>query len=251
MGVGSQRKQLTEESAASEWKEIRKQCSRVRFFGNIGVSQLASIGVDSVRRLADSLDAEAMIVHTNPLQEVLQPEGTPQFRGGLKALEKLCRDLGRPVIVKETGCGFSEPTLRRLMGLGVAAVDVSGIGGTHWGRVEGGRSQPGSMLHQAAQTFADWGESTVDSLVAAVELKADYSVWASGGVRTGLDAAKLIAMGAEMVGFAKPIIEAALKGEEFLDKQMATFEYELKVAMFCTGSSTVAQLRNKNVWEVQ
>lgn len=252
MGVGSQRKQLSDTSAEAEWKEIRKQCSRVRFFGNIGVSQLAQAGIDGVRRLADSLEAEAMIVHTNPLQEALQPEGTPNFKGGLKALEKLCRELERPVIVKETGCGFSQSTLKRLMNLGVAVVDVSGIGGTHWGRVEGGRSQPGSLLHTAAQTFADWGESTVGSLMRALELKPDYAVWASGGVRTGLDVAKLVAVGAKMVGLAKPIIEAALDGEEVLDKRMATIEYELKVAMFCTGSSTIAQLQEqKRVWEVR
>lgn len=250
MGVGSQRKQLNDVSAEAEWKEIRKQCSRVRFFGNIGLSQLAQAGTDGVRRLADSLEAEAMIVHTNPLQEVLQPEGTPNFKGGLKALEKLAKEIGIPVIVKETGCGFSEPTLKRLMNIGLAAVDISGVGGTHWGRVEGGRSKPGSMLHHAAQTFANWGESTVQSLSSAVALNPDYAVWASGGVRTGLDAAKLVAMGAEMVGLAMPIIEAALQGEDALDKRMATIEYELKVAMFCTGSSKVAQLRDKHIWEV-
>lgn len=250
MGVGSQRKQLSDASAELEWKEIRKQCSRVRFFGNIGVAQLTSAGVDGVRRLADSLEAEAMIVHTNPLQEALQPEGTPNFKGALKALEILCKDLGLPVIVKETGCGFSKATLARLLNTGVAAVDVSGMGGTHWGRVEGGRSKPGSLLNQTALTFADWGESTVDSTLHAVGLKPDYEIWASGGVRSGLDVAKLIAMGAKMVGLAKPIIEAALEGEEALDKRMSTLEYELKVAMFCTGSSTVASLREKRVWEV-
>jgi isopentenyl-diphosphate delta-isomerase len=247
MGVGSQRKQLSDVNASAEWQEIRKQCPRVRFFGNIGLTQLIRENTSNIRRLLESLGAEAMIVHTNPLQEVLQPEGTPQFRGGLKALEKLCRELDAPVIVKETGCGFSRETLKRLTGLGVYAVDVSGLGGTHWGRVEGGRSQTGSVLKAAAETFKDWGISTVDSMESAIAMKPDFRVWASGGVRSGLDAAKLVAMGAEMVGMAKPIIEAAIKGEEALDIRMSTFEYEFRTAMFCVGTKTVKDLREKSV----
>lgn len=248
MGVGSQRRQLSDKQADLEWKEIRKSCPRVRFFGNIGIAQLIQTSVADVRRLADSLEAEAMIVHTNPLQECMQPEGTPQFAGGYRALERLVKELGLPVIVKETGCGFSENTLRRLRGTGVAVVDVSGFGGTHWGRVEGGRSQAGDPLQLAAETFADWGIPTVDSLLTAVRVEPDYDVWASGGVRSGLDAAKLVAMGAKMVGLAKPIIEAALDGEEALDRRMALLEYELKTALFCTGARNFKELREKKVW---
>ncbi len=248
MGVGSQRRQLTDPAADAEWTKIRKACSRVRFFGNIGLAQLIRSKVEEIRRLADTLEAEAMFVHANPLQECMQPEGTPQFAGGLKALERLVKELGLPVIVKETGCGFSEPTLRRLNGIGVAAVDVSGLGGTHWGRIEGGRSKAGDPLQRAAETFRDWGVSTVESLLTAKRLETDYDVWASGGVRTGLDAAKLLAMGASMVGLAKPLIEAALEGEEALDARMALLEYELKTAMFCTGSKDLKELQEKIVW---
>lgn len=248
MGVGSQRRQLTDKQADQEWKQIRKSCPSVRFFGNIGIAQLIKTPVADVRRLADTLEAEAMIVHTNPLQECMQPEGTPQFAGGLKALETLVKEIGLPVIVKETGCGFSEATLKRMRGIGIAAVDIGGFGGTHWGRVEGGRSPRGEKLSLAADTFADWGVPTVESLAAAVKLESDYEVWASGGVRSGLDAAKLLAMGAKMVGLAKPVIEAALQGEEALDKRMELLEYELKTAMFCTGVKTVQELREKRVW---
>lgn len=252
MGVGSQRRQLSDPHADREWKEIRKQCPRVRFFGNIGLAQLISIGLDDVRRLADSLEASAMIVHTNPLQECLQPEGTTQFRGGFAALERLVRsfEIARiPVVLKETGCGFSKATLKRLNGIGLSAVDVAGFGGTHWGRIEGGRSKPESLLREASETFANWGISTVDSLLAAVDLKPDYEVWASGGVRSGLDAAKLLAMGAKMVGIAQPVIEAALEGEPSLDRRLERFEFEMKTAMFCTGTRTVAELREKRTWE--
>jgi isopentenyl-diphosphate Delta-isomerase len=260
MGVGSQRRQLTDRSADLEWSKIRKACPRVKFFGNIGLAQLIRSNVDDIRRLADTLEAEAMIVHTNPLQECMQPEGTPQFKGGLRSLEQLARGLGLPVIVKETGCGMSKETLRKLNGLGVAAVDVSGLGGTHWGRIEGGRSKPGDKLHSVAETFGDWGIGTVDSLVSAMELKSesglDYEVWASGGVRTGLDAAKLSAMGARLVGLAKPIIEAALNGEEALDARMEQLETELKTALFCMGVASIRQLEElqsstgeKRVWD--
>jgi isopentenyl-diphosphate delta-isomerase len=250
MGVGSQRRQLFDAKASREWQEIRKATPTVRLFGNIGLAQLIVTGVEAVRGLAESLEAEAMIVHTNPLQECLQPEGTPHFKGGLKSIEKLVRELGLPVIIKETGCGFSERTLQRLNGMGVAAVDVAGLGGTHWGRIEGGRSKPGQKLHEAALTFGDWGVSTVESLETALRLKPDYQVWASGGVRSGLDAAKLVAIGAQMVGVARPVIEAALKGEEALDQRLELFEYELKTALFCTGSKTVRELRERRQWEV-
>jgi len=251
MGVGSQRRQLFDASAASEWKEIRKQCRRVRLFGNIGLSQVIRVGTDVVRALVDSLEGEAMIVHLNALQECLQPEGTPMFAGGLKAIEKLCREIGVPVVIKETGCGMSGETLLRLKNLGIAAVDVGGLGGTHWGRVEGERSDEGSLLRNAADTFADWGVSTVDSLLHAKSVQPDYAVWASGGVRSGLDAAKLIAMGAQMVGLAQPIIAAALKGEESLDQRMAQIEFELKTSMFCTGSKTIGELQEKDLWHRQ
>ena len=249
MGVGSQRRQLTDVNADHEWSKIRKACPKVHFFGNIGLAQLILTDVSDVRRLADTLEADAMFVHTNPIQECMQPEGTPQFRGGLKALEKLVNELGLPVIVKETGCGFSPATLARLNNLGLAAVDVSGLGGTHWGRIEGGRSKTGDALSSIAETFGDWGISTVDSVIAAKELEPDFEIWASGGVRSGLDAAKLLALGSRMVGFAKPIIEAALNGEEALDSRMAQLEHELKIALFCTGSRTIAELQEKRKWQ--
>jgi isopentenyl-diphosphate delta-isomerase len=204
--------------------------------------------IERVQKLADDLEASAMIIHLNALQECLQPEGTPQFKGGLKALKKLTRSLSMPVVVKETGCGFSKTTLEKLKDSGVAAVDVSGLGGTHWGRIEGLRNP---TLEAVAETFANWGISTVESVVTAVRSKPSYEVWASGGVRTGLDAAKLIAMGARTVGVAKPILEAALQSEEALDQCMQTIEHELKIALFCTGCRNISELRKKKVWKWQ
>ena len=249
MGVGSQRKELNDIEAAKEWRAIRKRAPKVHLFGNLGLAQLIRTKVSGMERLVDSLEANGMIIHLNSLQECVQPEGTPAFRGGVKALAELAQKLSVPVIVKETGCGFSRATLKKLRGIGLGAVDVSGFGGTHWGRIEGDRNKADSVRKEVAATFANWGISTVESLSEAVTLKKDYEVWASGGVRTGLDAAKLLAMGASTVGFAMPILEAALQGEKQLHRKMATVEYELKTAMFCTGSVNLEDLRLNKVWK--
>ncbi len=250
MGVGSQRRELTDLSAAKEWAEIRKSAPRVELLGNLGIAQLIRTKTGEIERLVEALGASAMIIHLNALQECMQPEGTPNFKGGLKAIERLCKQLSVPVIVKETGCGFSRATLKRLRGTGVAAVDVSGLGGTHWGRIEGDRSfAQNDIRAEVAQTLASWGISTVNSVLEAKKLKPDYEIWASGGVRSGLDAAKLLAMGSSCVGFAMPVLEAALKGEAALLKKMSILELELKTAMFCTGSATIAGLQKQKVWQ--
>jgi isopentenyl-diphosphate delta-isomerase len=221
---------------------------------NLGISQVITAKTSEIRGIVEELEAQALVVHLNPLQEALQPEGTPQFRGGFAALERLVRELEVPVMVKETGSGMSPGTLQRLAQVGVAAVDVSGLGGTHWGRIEGARAPAASRGSQAAQVFAEWGESTVDSVLAARDalLKTThprYCIWASGGVRNGLDAAKLIALGAERVGYAQPALQAAMGGEEVLHQWMEQQEFELRVALFCTGCATPAELRKKEgVW---
>lgn len=248
MGVGSQRRELGDKAAAQEWKQLRKAAPKVHLLGNLGLAQLIRTKISDVERLVDSLEASAMIIHLNALQECMQPEGTPQFKGGVKALKDLAKKLSVPVVVKETGCGISKSTLKRLKGLGLAAVDVSGLGGTHWGRIEGGRGS-NDLLKSASATFANWGIATVDCVAAACTMKKDFEVWASGGVRTGLDAAKLLAMGATTVGFAQPILEAALKGEGELDQRMALIEFELKTALFCTGASDLTRLQQKKVWQ--
>lgn len=251
MGVGSQRRELGDTEALGEWKAVRQVAPRVKLFGNLGIAQLIQTPTDKVKALVDGLEAAGMIIHLNALQECFQPEGTPQFKGGLKALERLARELPVPVIVKETGCGFSESTLARLKETGVRAVDVSGLGGTHWGRIEGQRAlEKAPMLSDAAETFKNWGISTVESLQNAAKVApAPYEIWASGGARSGLDAAKLFAMGAKCVGFAKPILQAALADEATLLQTLEVIEHELKIALFCTGSKNLDFLRAKKVWK--
>ncbi|MNJ98585.1 Isopentenyl-diphosphate delta-isomerase [compost metagenome] len=247
MGVGSQRRELDDSNAAQEWVQVRKQAPRAKLLGNIGIAQLIKTPIDQVRRLIESTEAVALFVHLNALQEALQPEGTTDFKNSLQAIENLVQFAGVPVIVKETGCGFSTTTLKRLEGTGVHAVDVSGLGGTHWGRVEGYRSQEQEMLYKVAQTFANWGISTLDSMANAKEASVSYEIWASGGVRNGLDAAKLLALGAKKVGVAKPFLEAALQGDEALEMLLNQFELELKIAMFCTGCRNLKELQTRRV----
>ena len=261
MGVGSQRRELESAKAAAAgktdaaprvdaWRELREEVPELFLISNIGISQAIRSGAREVQALADSLGAQAIAIHLNALQEALQPEGTPQFRGSREAITRLCAELRTPVILKETGCGFSRETLSRLHADRVSAIDLSGLGGTHWGRMEGARSGEKSREALGAVTFANWGESIVDSLLSAREVFGSKAstrpeIWASGGMRSGLDAAKAIALGATRVGFAKPALEAALEGEKGLDDWMAQMEYELKVALFCTGSRNPGALREK------
>lgn len=249
MGVGSQRRQLEDEEARQECVQLRQRFPKLKVMGNLGITQLIETPIEKVESLVSSLDAQAMIIHTNPLQECIQPEGTPRFRGGLSALETLCRRLSVPVVLKETGCGFSANTLQRLKNIGLAAVDMSGKGGTHWGRVEAERVPDEDLRSMAGRSFADWGISTVDSVLAARELSLPFEVWASGGVRNGLEAAQLLAVGAQLVGLAQPMLVAALRGEEALSLFIDQLHYDLKVAMFCTGTGTVEQLQRGNVWK--
>lgn len=257
MGVGSQRRELTDETATSEWSQIRKRAPNALLIANIGVAQLIVTPIDKIQKLVDSLRAVALFVHVNALQEALQPEGTPDFKGAILAIKNLCQKISVPVIVKEVGTGFSKQTLMRLQDSGVFAVDISGRGGTHWGRIEGYRSETDSKLYNVAQVFKNWGITTAESMLNAIEANVSYQVWASGGVRSGLDAAKLLAMGADKVGMALPFLQAAtgnMKNQDAdasLDELFEQIQYELQVAMFCTGIGQVKDFKNQKVWKWQ
>ena len=249
MGVGSQRRELNDPEAYKEWESLRKTAPEVALIGNLGMSQAVHTKPAVIQTLVDHLQAKAMIIHLNPLQECVQPEGTPRFKGGLEALQTIAAEISVPLIVKETGCGFSSETLQKLMGRGLGVVDVSGFGGTHWGRIEGVRAQESAETrwrHELAQSFKDWGIPTVNALLFAAKIKPDYKIWASGGLRSGLDAAKALSMGAQVVGFAKPALESALKGE--LELWMMRIEYELRTALFCTGCQNIDALQERRVW---
>lgn len=245
--VGSQRRQLFDTPAESEWQVIREKHPNLKMLANIGIAQLIHTSTEKVLGLAKSLEAEAIIVHLNPLQECIQPEGTPHFKGSFEALKNLTSHLRIPVIIKETGCGFSSKTILRLKQAGIAALDVAGKGGTHWSLVEAYRSSPESMHYKAGLSFGDWGVGTVQSVLEARGLSLPFELWGSGGVRSGLDAAKLLALGCKRVGIAQPLMKAAVaetQGQKgALLTEMQRFEYELKVAMFCTGSLNLGDLQ--------
>jgi isopentenyl-diphosphate delta-isomerase len=235
MGVGSQRREIEDLNASKEWINLRRSFPHVMMMANLGLAQLITTPIDMLKRLVESIDASAFIIHCNPLQEVIQPEGTPNFKGSWQALEKFTQDIGIPVIVKETGCGFSISTIQRLNELGVYAIDVSGLGGTHWGRIEGSRVIKNEMLSRTAKTFANWGISTADVLADTKHLSLQCELWGSGGIRHGLDAAKGIALGAKRIGIAQPVLKAAMESVDQVLSVIDVFEYELKVAMFCSG----------------
>ena len=245
MGVGSQRRELDDPNEIEIWRRLRIRYPNVTLFSNLGIAQLITSKPDDLQRITDAIAARALIIHCNPLQEALQPEGTPAFKGCMQALEQAVKNVPLPIIVKETGCGFAPATLKRLHEIGVHAVDVSGLGGTHWGRIEGHRASAHSHARRAAQVFANWGMDTVRSIQFARELSPSYEIWGSGGVRHGLDAAKLLALGATTIGFAKNMLAAALQSSDAVAHEMTAIVYELKLALFCTGSKFLNELQGK------
>jgi len=212
LGVGSQRVAIQDPSRA-EFFAVRRFAPDVMLFANLGAVQLNyGYGVDECRRAVDMIGADALILHLNPLQEALQPEGNRDFSALLSKIAIVCRTLDVPVIVKEVGCGLSARDARRLVEAGVSAIDVSGAGGTSWSAVEHYRAKT-SVARQLSNTFVDWGIPTAVSLGMARRGAPGTPVIASGGLRTGLDAAKAIALGADLAGFAGPLLRAAAVSE--------------------------------------
>lgn len=258
MGVGSQRRDLvgSDETAIYEnWSRFRDQFPSLELFANVGITQLSQIRAEKLEKLLFEMNAQALVVHTNPLQEALQMEGTPDFRNAIGSLNSWVQWSKIPVVLKETGSGFSLHALRKLNEISpktLHAVDVSGRGGTHWGRVEGLRSDAGSIAASMAETFSNWGESTLDSVLAFKEWNPTTTkLWVSGGMRSGLDAAKGIALGAERVGYAAPVMSAAIKGELALQQWMEQVAREFKIALFCTGCGSVDDLKQREgLWKI-
>jgi isopentenyl-diphosphate delta-isomerase len=255
-GVGSQRRELEADYQDQSLRNLKREFPDLNLISNIGIAQLIQYSKSSFNPLLELLDqssANAIAIHLNPLQEAIQQEGTVDFCGGLDALEKFCSQVKVPVILKETGSGMGIPFLMRIRGLPLKAVDVSGLGGTHWGRIEGFRAEVGTRSALLGQDFQNWGVSTIDSILNAGSALRDTTIeiWASGGVRSGLDAAKCIALGASRVGFARPALQAAMQGEAELLAWMDSINEGLKVSMFCTNSATMDRLRDRQKWIVK
>lgn len=248
MGLGSQRAGIEDESVARTFK-VRDVAPNILLFANLGAIQLNyTYTIDQCRRAVDMIQADALILHLNAIQEAVQAGGNTNWKGLLKQIEKVCRALQVPVIAKEVGFGISEDTARHLASAGVAAIDVAGAGGTSWAAVEAHRAQS-SFLRELARSFWDWGIPTADSLERARRAVPKLTLIASGGIRNGVEVAKCIGLGASLVGLASPMLKLADQGVEFLIEGIKLINEELRTAMFGISVKNMDALRTTKYLE--
>jgi len=243
MGVGSQRAAL-EEPNLSHTYQVRDVAPDILLLANLGAVQLNyGYSVEHCQRAVDMIEADGLILHLNPLQEALQSEGNTNFSGLLAKIEEVCCGLSVPVIVKEVGWGISEEVARRLADAGVAAIDVAGAGGTSWSEVEMHRadSEPSRRI---AAAFADWGIPTAESIQMARLGAPGVTLIASGGIRTGVEAVKAIALGTDAVALATPFLKPATVSSEAVGEKIREILEGLRTAMFCVGARNLQELKN-------
>ncbi len=249
MGVGSQRVAIENPQVAATFA-VRSLAPDILLFANLGAVQLNyHYGIEECQRVVDSLEADALILHLNPLQECVQTQGDTNFRGLLGKISRLCEKLPVPVIAKEVGNGISARMAQKLIEVGISAIDVAGAGGTSWARVESERAQD-ERQRRLGKTFADWGIPTAECITEIRAIAPSLPLIASGGLRNGLDGAKAIALGADLAGLALPFLQAAADSEAALHTLMEALTAELATVMFCTGSPTLAGLRQPGVLRV-
>ncbi|MBW8874764.1 MAG: type 2 isopentenyl-diphosphate Delta-isomerase [Acidobacteria bacterium] len=238
VGVGSQRKALEDPTKADTFR-VREVAPSAVLLANLGAVQLNyGMGVRECREAVEMIGADALILHLNPLQEAIQPEGQCNFAGLLPKIGQVVREVGVPVVVKEIGCGISEATARALAAQGVRIVDTAGVGGTSWARIEAQRA--GDL--EIGELFAGWGIPTPESIRQLRQVEG-LTVIASGGVRNGLDVAKAIALGADLVGMAYPFLAPATESPDKVADKVRRTVRELKICMFCLGVKTISELR--------
>lgn len=242
MGLGSQRAAIEHPDLAPTF-QVRQVAPDVLLFANLGAVQLNyGYTADHCRRAVEMIDADALVLHLNPLQEAVQPEGDTRFAGLVKKIEAVCLSLPVPVIAKEVGWGFSERAARMLAEAGVAAIDVAGAGGTSWTQVEMHRAGDESQARLAA-AFVDWGISTADSILNVRRSAPHLAIIASGGLRNGIDIAKCIALGASLGGMASPFLKAAAHSIDSTIASIAEVRREMQVCMFAAGAGDLDTLR--------
>ncbi len=246
MGVGSQRAALEGIEHEDSFRVVRDAAPDSFIYANLGAPQLLEYGVEGVERIIEMIDADAVAIHLNFLQEAIQPEGNVDARGCLAAIKEVCHSIRKPVIVKETGAGISYRVARRLVDAGVAAIDVGGFGGTSLAAAEiyRARAEGDELSEHLGQLFGwDWGITTVESIVECTAV--GIPVIATGGIRSGLDVAKSIALGADMCSAALPFLKTVMDDftPDKVIRKVGEMGEELKVAMFLTGCKTIHELK--------
>jgi len=245
MGVGSQRAALEKPELEESFTIVREEAPHAFLCANLGIVQLRDHGIEWAERAVEMIDAQAIAIHVNSLQEAIQPEGDHNAEGGLEALRNLCEEFSYPVIVKETGSGISAGTARVIRGAGASAIDIGGYGGTSWAKIERLRAND-SSLAALGEAFLSWGIPTVVSLC---EVRTTGGpIIATGGLRSGVDIAKAVALGAELGGMALPLLKPAMESEEALFAAVEAIHRELEVAMFLTGSRSIRDLSHARTY---
>jgi isopentenyl-diphosphate delta-isomerase len=242
LALGSQRAALENQELLATYR-VREVAPNVVLFANLGAVQLNyGVTIADAQRAVEGIGANGLYLHFNPLQEALQPNGDTNFRDLLPKIAALCRAIGVPVIAKSVGSGISARTAQRLIGAGVSAIDVAGAGGTSWARVEGKRA--GDARREAlAETFAGWGYPTVAATIAVRAALPEATLVASGGVRSGIDVAKALAIGADFAGIALPLLEPATRSADAVSEALASILDGLRIAMFASGCRRPRDLR--------
>jgi isopentenyl-diphosphate delta-isomerase len=245
MGIGSGRVVVENPEVADSFN-VRFLAPDIPLFANLGAVQLNyGYGWPECLQLVDLLEADALILHLNPLQECIQPHGDTNFAQLLDKIHIVCNKLSIPVIVKEVGNGISASMAQKLWEVGVKAIDVAGAGGTSWAKVESERAE-NTWQRQLGRTFADWGIPTAECLVQIRQLNSQIPLIASGGIRNGLEVAKAISLGADLVGLAFPFLQAATKSSQALNDLIQLLIAEMKTALFCTGNANITDLKKSN-----
>ncbi len=242
MGVGSQRAALEHPEYASTF-QVRKVAPNILLFANLGAIQLNyGYGLDECKRAVEMIEADALILHFNPLQEALQPEGNTNFAGLLNRIELICKSLGAPVIAKEVGWGISAEVAQLLVNAGVSAIDVAGAGGTSWSQVEMYRAKTENQANIASH-FINWGIPTAEAIIQIRSVLPKIPIIASGGLRHGIDIAKTIALGAQIGGLANPFLQSASKSLEETIRKINEIKLEIQITMFAAGIKNLKQLQ--------
>ncbi len=241
MGVGSQRVALEDPSLADTYK-VRDIAPDILLFANLGAVQLNNgMGVDDCAQAVEMIGADALMLHLNPLQECVQPGGNTNFSRLSERIGEVCDVLDVPVVAKEVGHGISARTAGLLANAGVQGIDVAGAGGTSWAKVENARALDAGR-RGLEPCLCEWGIPTAQSLIAVREVAPCLTLIASGGIRTGADAAKSIALGANAAGMALPLLKCAARSREALIERIAEVREELITVMFCAGCRSVDEL---------